>query len=195
MPISKQFLTAVTLSGGMLLSCLLAAAVSALEKPYRGPFVENDDMLFVLMPRTPAQMAAFYEARGFPQNAIERITGSCFVTAHIENRSNRVIWLETAHWKLSSNGHPLQRLGANYWQQQWDETGLSAASRATFGWTQLPEVRDLQPHEPVGGNIVLPGSTRDFDLEARFFTGQDKRGRMLEVRFENVTCPKETPEP
>jgi len=195
MPISRQFLTTPGLAVSLLFCCLLTAGAAALEKPYRGPFVENDDMLFVLLPRTPAQMAAFYEARGFPQNAIERISGTCFVTAHIENRSNRVIWLETAHWELSSNGHEIPRLGADFWRRQWDETGLPQASRSTFGWTQLPEVRDLQPHESVGGNIVLPGSTRNFDLEARFHTGQDKRGGMLEVRFEDVTCPQESPHP
>ena len=195
MSISRQFLTRPARTASLLLLCLLAAGAAALEKPYRGPFVENDDMLFVLIPRTPAQMAAFYEARGFPQNAVERITGTCFVTAHIENKSSRVIWVETAHWKLTSNGQEIPRLDAGFWQRQWEETGLPQANRSTFGWTQLPEVRDLQPHESVGGNIVLPGSTTNFDLEARFHTGQDRRGGMLEVRFADVTCPKDTPEP
>lgn len=195
MPSRKQFLMPAWLSGSALICCLLAAATAAFDKPYPGPFVENDDMLFVLVPRTPAQMAAFYEARGFPQKAIDRITGTCFVTAHIENRSERVIWLEVEHWKLSSNDHEIRRLGADYWQQQWDETGLPQANRSTFGWTRLPEVRDLQPHEPVGGNIMLPGSTTRFDLVARFYTGKDKRGGMLEVRFENITCPEDAPDP
>lgn len=172
---------------------LLTATATALEKPYPGPVVENDDMLFVLIPHTREQMAAFYEARGFPRGAIDRITATCFVTVHIENKSNRVIWLEVDHWKLSSDGREIRRLGADYWQRQWDETGLPQANRSTFGWTQLPGVRDLQPHEPVGGNIALPGSTTNFDLEARFFTGKHRRGGMLEVRFENVTCPENAP--
>lgn len=193
MPTRKQYLMPSWLLCSTLACCLLAASTAAFEKPYRGPFIENDDMLFVLIPHTREQMAAFYEARGFPQNAIDRITATCFVTAHIENKSNRVIWLEVEHWMLSSNDREVRRLGADYWQQQWDEVRLPQANRSTFGWTQLPEVRDLQPHEPVGGNIVLPGSTTSFDLEARFFTGKDKRGGMLEVRFENVTCPEDTP--
>ncbi len=36
---------------------------------------------------------------------------------------------------------------------------LPQANRSTFGWTQLPAVRDLQPDEPVGGNLVFPGTT------------------------------------
>ena len=191
----KQFLMPVRLLCSALVCCLAAASAVAFEKPYPGPFIENDDLLFVLIPHTRSQMAAFYEARGFPQNAIARITGTCFVTTHIENKSDRVIWLEVEHWTLSSNGREIRRLGADYWQQQWDEVGLPQANRSTFGWTRLPEVRDLQPHEPVGGNIMLPGLTTSFDLEARLYTGKDKRGGMLEVRFENVTCPEETADP
>ena len=195
MPSRLQFLIPPALWLCTLAACLVAASVVAMEKPYRGPFVENDDMLFVLIPHTREQMAAFYEARGFPQNAIGRITGACFVTAHIKNRSDHVIWLEVEHWTLSHEGREIRRLGTDYWQQQWNETGLPQANRSTFGWTSLPEVRDLQPDEPVGGNIMLPGSTTNFDLEARFYTGKDKRRGMLEVRFENVSCPKDAPDP
>jgi hypothetical protein len=45
--------------------------------------------------------------------------------------------------------------------------------------------------EPVGGNIVLDGDIKTFNLEARFLTGKDKRGGMLEVRFQDIDCPKE----
>jgi len=174
----------------LLAAGLATAAAAALEKPYPGPFVENADFLFVLMPRTPEQMAAFYEARGFPAAAIERIKATCFVTVHVENRSRRVMWLEPHRWKITANGKPLARLDAAYWETQWDEIDLPRANRSTFGWTQLPAVRDLQPDEPVGGNIVLPGSTTTFDLEAYFQTGQDRRGSPIEVRFENVSCPR-----
>jgi hypothetical protein len=178
----------------VLLACCLAATDTvALEKPYPGPFVENADFLFVLMPRTPEQMAAFYEARGFPPAAIEKIRATCFVTVHIENRSQRVMWMEPDSWKFSSNGQPLQRLDSNYWETQWDAAGLPQANRSTFGWTQLPAVRDLQPDEPVGGNIVFPGTTTAFNLEASFQTGQDRRGKVIEVRFENVSCPRGEP--
>jgi hypothetical protein len=173
----------------LLSGCLAAAGSFALEKPYLGPFVENSEFLFVLMPRTPEQMAAFYEARGFPPAAISRIRATCFVTVHIENRSQRTMWMEPDTWKFSSKGSPLERLDSDYWKTQWDEAGLQQAHRSTFGWTQLPEARDLQPDESVGGNIVFPGTTGQFDLEAVFQTGQDRRGELISVRFENVACP------
>ena len=177
----------------LLAGCLAATGGLALEKPYPGPFVENEDFLFVLMPRTPEQMAAFYEARGFPPAAIARIRATCFVTVHIENRGQQVLWMEPDSWKFSSRGQPLQRLDSSYWKLQWDAVGLPQANRSTFGWTQLPAARDLQPHEQVGGNIVLPGTTGSFALEAVFQTGQERRDTPLSVRFENVNCPTGEP--
>jgi hypothetical protein len=47
--------------------------------------------------------------------------------------------------------------------------------------------------EPVGGNIVLDGDIKTFNLEAHFLTGKHKRGGMLEVRFQDIDCPTEKP--
>ena len=159
-----------------------------MEKPYPGPFFENDQLLMVIIPRTPEQMAAFYEARGFPQVAIDRITDTCFVTVHIENKSQQVIWMETANWELTGNKQRLGILGRDYWDRTWDEIDLPQANRSTFFWTQLPAVVDLQADEPVGGNIVLPGSVRYFDIVANFITGQDKDGETMQITFEHVEC-------
>jgi hypothetical protein len=186
----QYLITARTLCG-LLLGTLLATSAFGIDQPWPGPFVENDDLLMVLIPHTPDQMTAFYEARGFPKAALELISDTCFVTVHIENKSRRVIWLETANWRLSSNNREIRRRSKEDWDALWDEINLPLANRATFGWTQLPGQRDLQPDEPVGGNIVLRGDIKTFNLEARFLTGRHKRGGMLEVRFQDIDCPKE----
>ena len=54
----------------------------------------------VLRPLTAEQTAAFYEARGFPGEAIDIITTTCFVTVHVRNRSRKVIWLDTGRWRF-----------------------------------------------------------------------------------------------
>ncbi len=149
----------------------------------------------VLVPRAPEQMAAFYEARGFPQHAIDLITDTCFVTVHIENKSQQVTWLETANWRLTSNGQALSIMGTDYWEQQWNEIDLPQANRSTFFWTQLPPVVDLQADEPVGGNIVVPGDVEYFAIEANFMTGQDKSGQPIQIMFDQVECPREVPAP
>lgn len=191
MQIRMQYLIAVQTLCGLLIGILLTTPALGIDQPYPGPFVENDDLLMVLIPRTPEQMVAFYEARGFPKTALKLIENTCFVTVHIENKSRRVIWLETVNWRLSSNHRALQRLGKDVWNARWNEINLPLANRATFGWTQLPAQRDLQPDEPVGGNIVLNGEVKKFNLEADFMTGKHKRGAMLKIRFQDIDCPKE----
>ena len=188
-----QYLITLQSLCGLLLGMLLATTTAGIEQPYPGPFIENDDLLMVLIPHTPEQMTAFYEARGFPGEALAEIGKACFVTVHIENKSRRVIWLETANWHLSSNNHAIHPRDKADWDALWDKIKLPLANRATFGWTQLPLQRDLQPDEPVGGNIVLDGDIRTFDLEARFHTGAHKRDGILNVRFQNINCPKTAP--
>ena len=191
MRIIKQYL--ITLLP--VCSLFLVTSAYCVDKPYPGPFVENDDLLMILIPHTPEQMTAFYEARGFPKPALQQIGKLCFVTAHIENKSQRVIWLETANWDLASEGKAVQRVNKQQWTAWWDKINLPDANRSTFGWTQLPAIRDLQPDEPVGGNIILAGDIERFDLRARFMTGQDKRGGMLDIQFRDITCPKEEATP
>lgn len=178
---------------------LLGACVSVAAVPWEkgetppGPYVDNDRLFMLLRLHTPEQMAAFYEARGFPPAAIERIRETCFMTVHIDNKSNTVLWLETANWRITADGKPVTRLDRTYWNGVWDEIRLSQASRSTFGWTQLPDTRDLQPQEPVGGNIVLPRDGRAFTIEADFFTGKHKRQGMVRVKFENLQCAEDPP--
>ena len=188
-----QYLTLQGTLPTLLLGCLLATSAHAIESPVTGPFFENDALRIHLTPRTPDQMAAFYEARGFPPGALERIRNTCFVTVSIKNKSNQVVWLELGEWRFTSAGKPLRHLDDEYWKAQWDEIGLRQASRSTFGWTQLPLVRDLQPDEQVGGNVVIPGGTRKFTVEASFRTGADKSGEMIRLGFGNVDCPQEPP--
>ena len=195
MRITRQYRLTARRLATLVVSLLLTASCYGFEKPYPGPFFENEQILMVLVPRAPEQMAAFYEARGFPQNAIDLITDTCFVTIHIDNKSQQVTWLETGNWRLTSNDQALSIMGTDYWEQQWDEIDLPQAYRSTFFWTQLPAVVDLQADEPVGGNIVVPGTVKHFDIEANFMTDQDKQGKKIQINFEHVECPKQTPAP
>ena len=169
------------------------APAFAMEKPFPGPHVENEDLLVVLRPQVRESMAAFYEARGFPQAAVDLITLSCFITVHIHNRSDDTLWLDVSEWRFSNNGKPVKRLDREYWNRQWDNIDLRQASRSTFGWTQLPQVRDLQPDEPVGGNLTFPLGNDPIDLTLNLPTGQDRRGKLITVEFRNIACPAKAP--
>ncbi len=188
MPITVRFLICVKHASLLLLGLVAMGVCNAMEKPYPGRYFEDERLLMVVIPRTAEQMAAFYEARGFPQRAIDRVTATCFVTIHIDNKNRGITWLETANWQLDSNQQTIKILGSEYWNSVWEDIELPQSYRSTFFWTQLPPVVDLHPDEPVGGNIVLPGNIRTFNIEASFLLGADKKDGKIQIKFDNVSC-------
>ena len=152
---------------------------------------ENDMFSAQLHPRSPRQVAGFYEARGFPKRALEALRGSCFLTVRMHNRSPTVVWLELHSWRFLAGTRELQRLSRSDWDSRWRRLALPQANRSTFRWTLLPESRDLQADEPVGGNVTLPAIDIPFAVEARFATGAQKQGPMRTMRIENVRCAKD----
>ena len=139
--------------------------------------------------RTPVQMAAFYEARGFPPEATSLLSKFCFVTVIIRNRSDQVVWLEPSRWTIETHDNQIfSPLTPEDWSQQWDTVGLAAAQRATFQWTQLPKIRDLQPHEPVGGNLTLRRFPGKFKLKMVFATGEKREGKPVRAEIPGLTC-------
>jgi hypothetical protein len=185
----------------LLFATLLLAAGALPAAPWKdgeappGPYVDNDRLFMLLRLQTPEQISAFYEARGFPPEALERIRATCFFTVHVDNKGSEVLWLETANWRITQDGVPVSRLGRDHWNRVWDEIDLPQAKRSTFGWTQLPDVRDLQPTEPIGGNIVLPRNGRPYNIRANFHTGANRRQGMISVDFENLHCAEDPPAP
>ncbi|MGW8247036.1 MAG: hypothetical protein ACWGOV_02905 [Acidiferrobacterales bacterium] len=139
--------------------------------------------------RTPVQMAAFYEARGFPVKATALLAKYCFVTVILRNRSNQVVWLEPARWSIQANdGRVVTPRSLEEWNKEWEAVGLPAAQRAAFQWTQLPKSRDLQPHEPVGGNIAFRRFTGEFSLKMDFATGPERGGTPIRAEFTGLNC-------
>jgi len=155
------------------------------------PWAAAGELTMRVSPRAAPQIAAFYEARGFPAPAVKLISGHCFLGVTVKNNTDQVVWLEPGRWRIYGQDLPgtgIPPLDRDYWQKRWQEIGLSPAKQATFRWTQLPESRDLRPQEPVGGNISIPATSGQFALELLFATGQDRSGPEIRRRFEGLRC-------
>lgn len=152
---------------------------------------KNDDIRIGVYPRTPSQMAAFYEGRGFPKQAIEETTKYCFITIGIRNTGKQKIWLDLAHWRFYNEQGEIKRKGREQWKQIWTALEVPLSKQATFYWTTLPEMRDLHRDEPVGGNVMLNPTYTPFTIEARFPTGENKDGKPLVVTIEKIRCLKD----
>ena len=168
-------------------SAQAASATPASQQPPSLRY-EDDQISVRLVMRTPDQLAAFYLGREFNRAAIDQILATCFVTPIVHNKTLDVLWLELDAWQFSRDGKPIARIKRDYWPDKWRESGLSQAHQSTFGWTLMPEVRDLRLDESVGGSVVIPRQTRPFRLTMHFHTGADKRGPVKTVVFEEVKC-------
>ena len=173
---------------GLFLSAHSCIVCTAEEKNrYK---VENQFVKFGISARTPEQMAAFYEGRGFPKQAIEATTQHCFITVGMRNISENKIWLDQSRWRIYNAQGEIKRTSRDQWKQKWQQLNVPLASQATFNWTLLPESRDLHPDEPVGGNITLQPTDSPFTIEAIFATGEDQQGKPLVIKIENIRCLK-----
>ena len=160
-----------------------AVAAGAESREY-----EDAGVYMRLVLRTPTQLSAFYQGREFNRAAIDRILETCFVTPIIKNKTFDVLWLELDRWQFTADGRSIARIRRDYWTEKWREADLPQAHRSTFGWTLMPEVRDLRLDESVGGSVVIPWQSQPFTLTANFPTDADKQGPTKTIVFEDITC-------
>lgn len=176
----------------LLLSAALLSqpAVADEKNPLK---YEDEQVSMRLVLRTPEQLSAFYQGREFNRAAIDRILETCFITPIIHNKTLDVLWLELDQWQFDADKQAIARIKRDYWSEKWREAGLPQAQQSTFGWTLMPEVRDLRLDEGVGGSVVIPVQSRPFTLTANFHTGLDKKGTIKTIVFEGIQCVTDPP--
>lgn len=174
---------------GCSLALVLLYCVQGCSAVKKSPLqYEDGDIFMRLVIRTNEQLAAFYTGREFPKSAIEEILNTCFITPLVKNKNYEALWVEPESWQFSINDEPITRIKRDYWKKVWKKTGLSLAHQSTFGWTLMPETRDLRLDEGVGGSVVIPRQSEPFNLEARLVTGLNKQGPVKVISFRNITC-------
>ena len=164
------------------------ATAAEWNPPYK---YKTDDIRIGVYPRTPSQMAAFYEGRGFPKNAIEETRKHCFITIGIRNTGKQKIWLDLSQWRFFSEQGEIDRKGRQSWKDTWTKLEVPLSKQATFYWTTLPDARDLHRDEPVGGNVMLKPTYEPFTIKAVFPTGENKNGKPMTITIDKIRCLKD----
>ena len=168
----------------LMLLVLWAPVILALDTK-----LVRDGVEFYASTRTPEQIRAFYSARGMPEAGLQALSQACFLTVGLHNRRPATLWLEPAQWRFfDAEGKPIEAISRQTWKARWNALNVPLAAQATFGWTQLPESRDLYPQESVGGNVSIHPPPGSFSLRARFRTGTDGTGEMLELVIPKLNC-------
>ena len=171
----------------IVFSIFLSPPVFAEKKKDKNRY-EDDDIAFRVVPRPPDNIIAFYQGRGFPARAIEEIKKTCYVTFLMRNRSDTIIWLDLDNWRFSSEDPGFKRLKRPFWKEKWKALDLPLSHQATFGWSLLPEVRDLQVDEGVGGSVTFTFTDKPIVVEARLKLGKNKDKGEKILRFDDVRC-------
>lgn len=167
-----------------LMSCVHAADEPSLQ-------FENDQLRVRFMPRTPDQMAGFFEARGFPKSMREQLAGYCFFTVTIKNKSQDVVWLDLTHWRFVTAAGEVKRIQRQFWAPLWQQLAIPMASQSTFRWTLLPETLDFRPEEHEGGNVVLQDTSQEFVLQAEFAMGENRDQGVIKASIEHLRCARD----
>lgn len=151
----------------------------------------RDGVELFVSARSAEQIRAFYGARGMPADALQELAKACFLTVGLKNGRTETLWLEPARWRLvDGEGKPIKRISRPEWTTRWTALNVPLAAQSTFGWSQLPESRDLYPQETVGGNISLLPPAGRFTLMASFRTGSNGEGKLLELIMPNLSCSR-----
>jgi hypothetical protein len=153
--------------------------------------ISTADIDIMFKPRSPDQMAAFYEARGFPEPMIESVRKVCFITVGITNKSNQRIWLNVDHWEFKSGDKTLERISKKQWKQRWQDMEIPMQYQSTFRWTMINEALGYFPGEREGGNITLPKTKGPISLTAHFYTGEDRSGPVITVSTDRLYCAED----
>jgi hypothetical protein len=155
---------------------------------------EDENIKLQLFPRSPNQMAGFYEARGFPKEMVKVLSGFCFMTVVIHNKTKDVFWLDLDNWKFTPDSGEIQRVHRKQWPPRWKKMSIPMASQSTFRWTLLPEAIEFFPDEHEGGNMVFVSTKNSFLLQASFDAGKNKEKGRIVARINNVQCAENIPE-
>lgn len=157
------------------------------------PGFESAQLSLQLIPRSTEQMAAFFEARGFPAVMIQRLSDYCFFTVIIENKMNKQLWLDLSAWEFLTSQQSLSRIPRSKWPPIWKQLKIPQASQSTFRWTLLPETLWFYANESEGGNILLQKTNKPFVLRAGFAVGD--KNVPLPVTVNNLRCADAAEEP
>lgn len=172
--------------------CLAATAhaeVTSGVDPEAGlPFWEwrDSSVSLRLVQRQPDQTRAFFMARGFSREAVERIARRCVFQTVFRNvsagtRASAVDY-DLRDWTVRGADTPdAGMLTREYWAEQWAELDIAQSARIAFEWALFPTAQTYHPGDYNWGMSVFdlaPGAV--FDVTVRWRQGSESRSATLE---------------
>jgi hypothetical protein len=131
--------------------------------------------------RLPDQTRGFFQGRGFPAEAANRLATACVLQTILRNEGGAPIEVDLADWRISVGDAAPQPLKLTAdWQAEWEGMGVAKPARIAFQWAMFPNRQTFQPKDWNMGMIGYPLRPGDrFDLHAQWRQGGEVRTATL----------------
>ena len=145
-----------------------------------------------LIQRLPDQTRAFFLGRGFTAEAANAIALGCVFQTIFKNTAHgndaTAIEYNMADWRVHAPSGTRPPKLKEVWARQWENDGLSQASRVAFHWSLLPTQQRFEPGDYNWGmsSYGLPPGSR-FDLELVWYRNGVREVGLLR----DVECPED----
>jgi len=149
-----------------------AEVVSGIEKDSGLQFYEwhRDGVSVRLVQRLPDQTRAFFQGRGFPAEAADKIGRACVFQSIFRNDGKQPVSYDLGDWKVVHQDKTSPLAIRESWEQQWQNMGISKSARIAFRWSLLPSKQRFEPGDYNWGMTAFalpPGANFDLTLLIR----------------------------
>ena len=157
----------------LLAACLGVAASPSVERSVSEAGLEGwrlRDGAFELevIQRLPDQTRAFFEARGFGTDAVDRIARTCVMQAILRNPSDvATLDVNLEAWRRTAAGEEGRLRLREDWMRTWAEDGTGAPARIAMNWALFPTRQQFAPGDYNWGMMSFdlpPGAVFDLDV-------------------------------
>lgn len=156
----------------------------------RGWEWRGDGVSLQQVQRLPDQTRAFFQGRGFPAAAAERLATTCVFQVTLRNEGEGPITLDLSEWRIDRGAGPEPlRLTAD-WQAEWEGMGLPESARIAFQWAMFPTRQTFEPQDWNMGMIGYPLRPGErFDLHAQW----RQAGAPRDATLAGLACAPDVP--
>ena len=116
-----------------------------------------------------ASRIAFYEARGFPAEAIRPYAQACGLSLGMYNGSAATVRTRLAEWQaIGADGRTVALRPPEFWDARWNAAGIPRPARIAFRWAQFQAENVFEPGDWIMGMATLDGTPAEpFRIVAR----------------------------
>lgn len=173
------------------LSVAQAEVITGTDAEIGLPFWElrEPGMSLRLVQRVPDQTRAFFMARGFSRDDVERVADNCVFQTIFKNvaqdASAGALEYDLREWVVSRAGKTGRMQTREYWAAEWSARGIVKPARIAFEWALYPTRQIYNPGDYNWGMSVFglsPGSRFDLTVVWKQF------GKRHTARIEGILC-------